>query len=129
MKTYRGLRFLVRVLQVLGWLVLVIGFLLACFEVTTPFMAKEGPLASPLLVGALAAFGAFIGLSFVVAGTVFSLTLFFAAAVVELLLDIQANTGDTRELLRRALTKPDPASPRQDTPAQVGAVPSGYKRP
>jgi hypothetical protein len=128
-KTDRGLRLLVRVFRVLGWLVLATGVLLACLQVTTPFLAKDGPLDNPLLVGVVATFGAFIGLSFVVGGVAFSLTLFFAGAVIELLLDIKANTGDTKELFRRALTKPDASPAGPDTPAPAAAVPVGYKRP
>jgi hypothetical protein len=128
-KTYRGLRVLVRVFQVLGWIVLATGVLLACLQVTAPLLAKDRAMGNPLLVGALAAFGAFLGVGYVVAGVAFSLTLFFAAAVVELLLDIQANTADTRELLRRAIARPDASPAREESSAQVAAVPAGYKRP
>jgi hypothetical protein len=128
-KTDRGLRLLARVFWVLGWLVLAAGVLLACLQVTTPLMAKNDAVGNPLLVGVVATFGVLTGLSFVVGGVAFSLTLFFAAAVIDLLLDIKANSGDTRELLRRALTRPEPSPAKLDASAPGAAVPPGYKRP
>ena len=129
MNAYRGLRLLVRVLRVLGWLFLAIAILLACFMVTWPFLSKEDSLANPLAIGVTASLGALTGTSFVVAGVALSLTLFFAAGVIQLLLDIEVNTSQTRELLRGALTKPDATQARPDGPAQGAAVPAGYKRP
>jgi hypothetical protein len=109
MKDYKGLRALMRTFRVLGWIVFVASFLLACGAVFFgPSVAKDQPLTA----GILAAVGLFIGPAILVNGLVFSATLFFAAGILELLIDISIQTFGARELLRRALTPPpSPAAP------------------
>jgi hypothetical protein len=106
MKTYSGIMQLIRIFRTLAWLILALSVLLACSVVVMPLLGGSDALPTSLRVFLGASVGGFIGIGFLAAGVAYSSVLFFSAAVIELLLDIQVNTYEGKMLLHRALTKP-----------------------
>jgi hypothetical protein len=122
MKDYKGLRALMRTFRTLGWIVFVGSFLLACGAVFFgPSVARDQPLTA----GILATVGLLIGPAILVNGAIVSATLFFAAGMLELLIDISVQTFGARELLKRALTPPPSPAP----PAKPSRPPYQASRP
>lgn len=113
MKTHTGIRQLVQVFRTLGWIIFGACILLACYVTAMPLFSSND-LFSPSLRILGATFGGFLSIGFVAAGVAYSSVLFFSAAVLELLLDIQANTFEGKMFLHRALTAPK-SKPSQET--------------
>ena len=116
MKEYKQVRALTRTFRILGWVVFAGSFVIACGAmIFGPTVANEDALTA----GILATAGFLVGPAILVNGLVFSALLFFAAELLELLTDISGQTFETKELLRRALARPEPASaPPKQSPVQ-----------
>jgi len=102
MKEYKGLKALARSFRILGWISFVLALLSSCAAFIVPMTMTDDALT----LGILGTMGFFGGPAIFVAGLAFSSSMFFASGIIELLIDISDYTFQTRELMRRALTKP-----------------------
>jgi hypothetical protein len=127
MKTYSGLRLLINQFRLFAWLLFVGGILLACALVAGPLLTKGSGPGSHFLIGVLASLGVLTVAPIVVRAIFSAAALLFAAAVLELLLDIELNTYEVIEHLQRPPLEPSQAQPSRLPSSPGAALPPGYK--